>query len=305
MNRIYSASLDNFFRIWFSFKKYEIQDNMPFKEEELKKAYRLYLQFKYNNPLSDHERYIFPFFAGSYFAYRKIDVLRVVEVARAISDKPTYIDVGCGYGDFLNKIREFIPNATGIEKETSIFYIFQKLRPYYIFPTAIEWCEPKTVDVAFVGWMDPDVDFREFVARAAKCIITTFDTGGQCGVNGACEYDQFGFDRIAWWRTPSWIDVNNELMNKFYTPLLTTDEKKKQELSKTRTAHNFWYIYTRPEISDKANMALKSWLQKEDKVFATERYAFESILDECGFHYMEELPALLSKDKRLWEVIFD
>ena len=82
-------------------------------------------------------------------------------------------------------------------------------------------------------------------------------------------------------------------------------KKKKQELSKTRTAHNFWYIYTRPEISDKANMALKSWLQKEDKVFATERYAFESILDECGFHYMEELPALLSKDKRLWEVRFD
>ena len=278
---------------------------MPFKEEELKKAYLIYQQFKDHNPLSYHERYIFPFFAGSYFAYRKIDVLRIVEIARSISNKPKYVDVGCGYGDFLNKIREFIPNAIGIEKEISIFYIFQKPRPEYIYSTAIEWYETKTFDVAFVGWMDPGVDFREFVARTAKCIITTFDSGGQCGINGACEYDEFGFKRMAWWRTPSWIDVNNELMNRFYTPALTTDENKKQELSKIRTAHNFWYIYARPEILDKANIALKSWLHKEEQVFAEERFGFESVLDECGFHYMEELPAILSKDKRLWEVIFD
>ena len=278
---------------------------MPFKEEELKKAYLIYQQFKDNNPLSYHERYIFPFFAGSYFAYRKIDVLRIVEIARSISNKPNYVDVGCGYGDFLNKIREFIPNAIGIEKEISIFYIFQKPRPEYIYSTAIEWYETKTFDVAFVGWMDPGVDFREFVARTAKCIITTFDSGGQCGINGACEYDEFGFKRMAWWRTPSWIDVNNELMNRFYTPALTTDENKKQELSKIRTAHNFWYIYARPEILDKANIALKSWLDKEEEVFVTERFDFESVLDECGFRYMEELPAILSKDRRLWEVMFD
>ncbi|HZC21611.1 MAG TPA: hypothetical protein VE223_08200, partial [Nitrososphaeraceae archaeon] len=102
---------------------------MPFREEELKKAYLIYRQFKDNNPLPYHERYIFPFFAGSYFAYRKIDVLRIVEIARSISNKPTYVDVGCGYGDFLKKIREFIPDAIGIEKEISIFYIFQKPRP--------------------------------------------------------------------------------------------------------------------------------------------------------------------------------
>src|ERR687884_2173103 len=278
---------------------------MPFREEELKKAYLIYRQFKDHNPLPYHERYIFPFFAGSYFAYRKIDVLRIVEIARSISNKPTYVDVGCGYGDFLKKIREFIPDAIGIEKEISIFYIFQKPRPEYIYSTAIELYETKTFDVAFVGWMDPGVDFREFVARAAKCIITTFDSGGQCGVNGACEYDEFGFKRMAWWRSPSWIDVNNELMNKFYTPALTTDENKKQELSKIRTAHNFWYVYTRPEILDKANIALKSWLDKEEEVFVTERFDFESVLDECGFRYMEELPAILSKDRRLWEVMFD
>ena len=51
----------------------------------------------------------FPFFAGSYFAYRKVDVMRILALANSISSTPIYIDVGCGYGDFLNKIREFVP----------------------------------------------------------------------------------------------------------------------------------------------------------------------------------------------------
>ena len=41
----------------------------------------------------------------------------------------------------------------------------------------------ESVDVAFVGWMEPGQDFRKFVAKCAKCVITTFDTGGQCGMN--------------------------------------------------------------------------------------------------------------------------
>jgi hypothetical protein len=279
---------------------------ISFSIEQLLKARTSLQQFRTYSASPHHERYSFPFLCGTYFAYRKVDVLRVTSIAKAVSDNPMYVDVGCGYGDFLNKIREFIPDAKGIEKETSIFYIFQKVRPDCIYPIPIECSDTRIFDVAFVGWMDSGIDFREFVAQAAKwCIITTFDTGGQCGINGSCEYDQFGFQRIAWWRTPSWIDVNNELMNKFYTPSLIINERKKKELSKIRTAHNFWYLYTRPEISDKVVLALKSWLQKEEYVLATERYAFESILDECGFHYMEELPAILSKYKRLWEVIFD
>jgi hypothetical protein len=242
---------------------------------------------------------------GSYFTYRKIDVRRIVAVTKSISDKPSYMDVGCGYGDFLDKIREFIPNAIGIEKEAIIFYVLQKPIPDYIYSTAIEWFKTRKFDVAFVGWMDPGVDFREFVAQSAKCIITTFDSGGQCGINGSCEYDQFGFKKIAWWRTPSWIDVNSELMNKFYTPSLTTDEKKQQLLAKTRTAHNFWYLYARPEISAKTISALKSWLETEEEVFAKEKFDFESVLDECGFHYMEELQTILSKGKQLWKVMFE
>jgi hypothetical protein len=278
---------------------------MPFRIGDLQKAYLTYQQFKDHNPLPYHERYIFPFFVGSYFTYRKIDVRRIVAVTKSISDKPSYMDVGCGYGDFLDKIREFIPNAIGIEKEAIIFYVLQKPIPDYIYSTAIEWFKTRKFDVAFVGWMDPGVDFREFVAQSAKCIITTFDSGGQCGINGSCEYDQFGFKKIAWWRTPSWIDVNSELMNKFYTPSLTTDEKKQQLLAKTRTAHNFWYLYARPEISAKTISALKSWLETEEEVFAKEKFGFESVLDECGFHYMEELQTILSKGKQLWKVMFE
>src|ERR671925_2416629 len=127
---------------------------MPFNLEDLRRARQALEQFRSAATSPHHERYIFPFFAGSYFAYRKVDVMRVVAVAKSISDHPNYIDIGCGYGDFLKKIREFIPDTIGIEKEAGIFYAFQKPRPEYIYSCAIEWWleeEKKKFDVAFVG----------------------------------------------------------------------------------------------------------------------------------------------------------
>src|SRR6187200_1798428 len=173
-----------------------------FDIQDLLKARISLEQFRTYSVSRHHERYSFPFLLGTYFAYRRIDVLRVVSIAKAISNEPKYVDVGCGYGDFLNKVREFLANAIGIEKETAIFYLLGKPRPNYIYSGAIEWLQGKTFDMAFVGWMDHGVDFREFVARSAKCVVTTFDSGGQCGINGGCEYDQFGLKRIAWWKTP-------------------------------------------------------------------------------------------------------
>jgi SAM-dependent methyltransferase len=278
---------------------------MPFAPEELQQAHVEYLRFKQRNPPLRHERYIFPFFAGSYFTYRKIDVLRVIQIAKAISDEPKYVDVGCGYGDFLKKVREFLPDAIGIEKEPSIFYLLGKTRPDYIYPYAIEWFEGKRFDMAYVGWMDHGVDFRRSVANTSKCVLTTFDSGGQCGVNGECEYDEFGFHRIASWKTPSWIDVNTELMNTYYTPSLKIDEPTKRRLSTLRTAHNLWYLYAKPEFSEKIINALKQWLITEEQAFAVEKFDFESILDECGFYYMKHLPTMTSKDKRLWELTID
>ena len=281
---------------------------MPFRTDDLQKAYSVYKEFMQRKPLEHHERYIFPFFAGSYFTYRKVDVMRVVAIAKSISPDPDYIDIGCGCGDFLSKIRQFVPNAIGIEEDTSIFYRFQKHLPDYIYSSVLtDWFGKRSFDISFVGWMEPGVDFRKTVSKFSKCIITTFDTGGQCGINGDCEYEEFGFQKIAWWRTPSWIDVNFELMNRFYTPSLTTEVNKKEELAKLRTANNLWYIYTLPEISDKVRVGLDRWLKKEEaeSLYSTQCFDFETILDECGFHYMETLPALLSKGNQLWEVRFD
>ena len=270
---------------------------MPFAIQDLQKAYKAYQQFLAGKPPIHHGRYIFPFFAGSYFGYRKLDVERVAAIAKSISSNPKYVDVGCGYGDFLEKVRNRVADAIGIEKEAGIFYAFNILKPDYVRLMPIEaFSEP--IDVAFVGWMEPGQDFRRFVAHFAKCIITTFDAGGQCGINGGCEYEEFGYERIGWWRTPSWIDVNAELMNRFYTPSL--DSAKKEELARLRSAHNFWYVYARPEIA----MTIRSGLQKQlEKENPSDNYDFESVFDECGFHYNEELSTLTS-DRKLWEVTF-
>ena len=275
---------------------------MPFQIEDLRGAYLKYHEFIKNNKFSFHERFIFPYISGTYFAYRKIDVLRVVAVAKSISPKPRYLDVGCGYGDFLEKIRQFIPDAIGIEKDGGIFYEFNMVKPDYIHIKDVSLDLNEKYDVIFVGWMDPGVDFRKAVANCTDCIITNFDTGGQCGINGGCEYEEFGFRRIAWWRTPSWIDVNYQIMNKYYTPL--TDEIKK-ELFKLRSAHTMWYIYTKENLSTVVNNALKLCFKNESQQSLDEKYNFEEILDECGFHYNEELVALTSAKKALWNVFFE
>ena len=277
---------------------------MLFDLEEFYRAYTAYLQFNAQSPPMHHTRFIFPLFAGSYFTYRKVDVMRIISIAELLSDNPQYIDIGCGNGDFLDKIRDFIPTAIGVERYASIFNIFKKHNPDYIYSSLIECLKAKDFDIAFVGWMEPGTDFRKKVAECSDCIITTFDAGGQCGVNGGCEYEQFGFNRVAWWRTPSWIDVNTELMNKFYTPALSYDQQKKYALAKLRSAHNFWYIYTKPEKDDIVYHGLKTWLKKEE-LYVDEKYAFESILDQSGFNYREELPMILSKYKGLWQVWFD
>jgi hypothetical protein len=158
-------------------------------------------------------------------------------------------------------------------------------------------------DVIFVGWMDPGVDFRKAIANSTDCIITNFDTGGQCGINGGCEYEEFGFRRVAWWRTPSWIDVNYQVMNEYYTQI--ADEVKKQ-LVELRSAHTMWYVYAKENLSSILNETLNLWLKKERQLsLDVEKYDFEHVMDECGFHYNEELPLLSPPKKELWKVYFD
>ncbi len=254
-------------------------------QQELKK-------FRLNKNNKDHERFIFPFFCGSYFTYRKIDIIRIFTIAKALSKNPTYLDVGCGYGDFLEKIREYIHNAEGMEKSAEIFYSIGRIKPDYITIADAYNGIDKKYDIIFVGWMEPGVDYRNKVAKSARCIITTLDQGGQCGVNGGCEFEEYGFEKIASWITPSWIDVNTELMNRYYTNEIK--EKDLQELKKLRGAHNLWYVYCIPELKDK----LKELKIKDIKI--KEKYKHEQVLDECGFGFNEQIP---SNDYRhLWEI---
>jgi hypothetical protein len=277
---------------------------MPFDHQDLFNAYQVYLNFTRSSRHQDHARYIFPFFEGTYFTYRKIDVLRIVTIARALSSNPQYIDIGCGYGDFLNKVIRYIPGSIGIEKDATIYYHLNRPKPAHIISLPIE-CVNQPTDVAFVGWMEPGVDFRPRVANMAKCVITTFDQGGQCGIHGGCEYEEFGYSRIGWWRTPSWIDVNHELMNRYYTHQLINDVTLRDSLTHLRSAHNLWYVYARGEnLKDKINSHLMNWLKKEGPISKTEKFEFEHVLDQCGFQYNIRLPSMQTSEK-LWEVHFD
>jgi hypothetical protein len=272
---------------------------MPFALDELQRSYIEFQKFKQRNPPSHHERYIFPFFAGSYFTYRKIDVLRITQIAKAISDDPKYVDVGCGYGDFLNKVKEYLINAIGIEKDARIFYNFNIPKPDYIKIADASWGIEEEYDVIFVGWMDPGVDFTAAVAAKTNVVVTTLDQG----ISQAAEFDGHGFKRLAYWRTPSWEDVNTEIMNRYYTKMPTQTRKI---LCGLRGAHNLWYVYSKePQISDAIKSALMLRLEQE-KQTVQERYDFEDVLDECGYGYLQKLSSTHSNTESdiLWDIRF-
>ena len=264
---------------------------MPFNIEDLRKAQRELAKFIENAQSPNHARYIFPFFKGSYFAYRKVDVLRIVEIANEISNNPTYLDVGCGYGDFLRQIRKFIPGAEGIEKEAGIFYSLGIVKPDFISIADAHWINKK-FDLIFVGWMEPGQDFRDPVARSTDIIITTLDQG----ISLQAEFDGHGFQRVAWWRTPSWEDVNTEIMNRYYTKMA---ESTRIKLAKMRGAHNLWYVYAKPQKVQNVKVALRRQVEKESP--SHQVYDFESLLDECGYGYLQKLenPAILEP---MWKV---
>lgn len=239
-----------------------------------------------------HERYSFPFFSGTYFSYRKLDVKRVVAIAGATNRDPSYLDVGCGYGDFLSHVREFLPGAEGMEKDVDIFYGLGKAKPDHISISDAHWIG-RRYEVIFVGWMEPGQDYRDPVANSTDIIVTTLDQG----LSLAAEFDGHGFDRIAQWRTPSWEDVNIEIMNKYYTKM---SEEMRGELAKMRGAHNLWYVYARPHVAGTVKNVLWEQVAREDP---DDRYDFEDVLDECGFGYMQKLknPAM---PEALWRVNF-
>jgi SAM-dependent methyltransferase len=271
---------------------------MAFRIEDLKKAMMTLSAFRQHAVSPYHERYSFPLLCGSYFAYRKIDVIRVVQIAKAVSNNPRYLDVGCGYGDFLEKIREFLPNAKGVERNVEIFYACNRPKPDFIDVSNADWDISEMYDVVFVGWMEPGVDFRDKIASKTEVVVTTIDQGLSLGA----EYDGLGFDRIASWRTPSWDDVNTEIMNRYYTAI---SEDTWQDLAKLRSAHNLWYVYSKPSKSDIVRSVIKKCIKQEAHDFINEHYEFEGVLDDCGFRYHEELEepsSEIESNTKLWEI---
>lgn len=280
-----------------------IKNKMPFKTADLQKAMISLEQFKTYAISPHHERYSFPFIRGTYFTYRKIDVLRLFSISKAVAKngKPRYIDVGCGNGDFLTKMREFIPNAVGIDNDAKVFYYYNMVKPDYIKIADARWGIDHRFDIIFVGWMDPGIDFRDAVAAKTDVIVTTLDQG----ISLAAEFEGNGFERIAKWRTPSWEDVNIEIMNRYYTKMSNTTYLS---LSKLRGAHNLWYVYSsKPSKSEAIKSILIQRLENEKKDMY-ERYDFEDVLDECGFRYLEQLQNLSSyveRKERLWDIQFN
>ena len=271
-----------------------------YSTRKLFEAYKELKKFRSFSVSPLHERFIFPYICGTYFGYRKVDVLRVAAIAKSISPKPKYLDVGCGYGDFLEKIREFIPDAIGIEKDGGIFYEFNRVKPDYIQIKDVSLDLNEKFDVIFVGWMDPGVDFRKAIANSTDIVITTLDQGISLGA----EFEEFGFRKIAWWRTPSWLDVNYQIMNKYYTKM---SNKIYENLFDLRGAHNLWYIYTKNlEYGGTIKNALIH-SQQENQA----KYDFEEVIDECGFGFEHSEDSQFSKkvDKNslysLWNIEFE
>jgi SAM-dependent methyltransferase len=268
---------------------------MPPQINNIKKALNALNEFRKYAISTNHERFIFPFLCGSYFTYRKIDVVRIFAIAKTISENPTFLDVGCGYGDFLNKIREYIPEAEGIEKSAEIFYSIGRTKPNHIRIADAYNGIDKNYDIIFVGWMEPGVDYRDKISTKAKVIITTLDQG----LSLAAEFDGLGFEKVASWITPTWEDVNIEITNRYYTKI---SNKLIQNLIDLRGAHNLWYVYCKPQLKNTVKNVLKCCLEEELKKGSLQ-YEFETVLDNTGYKYFEKLKNPFIKH-RLWNIIF-
>jgi SAM-dependent methyltransferase len=278
---------------------------MSYNFGNLKNALYQLNRFKSYSLSNHHERYLFPYLCGTYFSYRKVDVLRIKTITEIVSNKTKenikYLEVGCGNGDFLEKIREYIPNAKGIENNIDLFYLFYSIgrtKPDYIRISDVRYGIDDFYDIIFVGWMDPGQDFRKNIADRTDVIITTLDSG----LSLAAEYEGYGFKKIAKWTTPSWEDVNIEITNYFYSNL---DSKSLEFLSNLRGAHNFWYVYSRDNTkSDQIIDRLKKQIiLEETNIDKTIQYDFEKVLDECGFSFYQciENNNINSKIK-LWKI---
>ena len=135
------------------------------------------------------------------------------------------------------------------------------------------------------------------LAAKTDVIVTTLDQG----LSLAAEFDGLGFERIAKWITPSWEDINTEIMNKYYTKI---SNETQEALYRLRSAHNLWYVYSRDREKSKAIRLALLHREQEEKN-SKDRYDFENVLDECGFGYLESLEYCgINKHQSLWKIMY-
>lgn len=267
-------------------------------------AFKNLSQYQRKTVSKHHARYSFPYLKGTYFSYRKVDVKRVATIVKAVSEyekkyDQKFLEVGCGNCDFFQKISEFVDGISGYERNPIILYALYKKIPNSIVLTDIKNIKDKDLEkfnVIFVGWMDPGEDFRDKISKMTDVVITTLDQG----LSLAAEYDGHGYERIAKWRTPTWEDVNIEIMNRYYTQI---DYEYLKKLSMMRGSNNFWYVYSKdPEKSKLIKSVLHRQIEDEKKNF--DRYDFEDILDVLGFGYLEPIKLHDGTEIKLWDIEF-
>ena len=267
---------------------------MSYDFNNLKLAKKRLEEFKLKSINNEHLRYFFPYLCGTYFVYRKIDVLRINVIAKVIKNHKKiirYLEIGCGNGDFLNKVRTIIPNAIGIENNSDLLFLINRPKPHYIDFYDINFGLNKFYDIIFVGWMDPGQDYRDKISECTSVIITTLDQG----ISLAAEYEGHGFSKIAEWNTPSWEDVNIEISNRYYSNL---SDYQIEFLSKLRGSHNYWYVYCKDKTySRQIKKELIRQEELEESLIKSNKYEFEKVLDDVGFGFLE-----IVNNRKLWKI---
>lgn len=223
---------------------------------------------------------------GCYVAYRRVDVLRIVEVARALSPDPRVIDVGCGNGDLLKRVREYIPGAIGVDVEEK-----WTVKPYIRCMDVNDVKEE--FDMAILSWMELGEDYREAVSRIADVIISVWERGGACGNTEIREswtqdFEEFGFIPVATWRTPAWADINMRLITG-RPPLFTID------------LGCIWEVWAQEGLHKRVLEALREYAGRE-KGLRIEPYPFERYYDEAGYPLWGNPQG--HKEPFFWEIFF-
>jgi hypothetical protein len=76
-------------------------------------------------------------------------------------------------------------------------------------------------------------------------------------------------------------------------------DSRRIELARMRGAHNLWYVYAKPQKVRIVKEALKRQVEKESP--SDHRYNFESVLDECGYGFLQKLENPATPEP-MWQV---